>query len=336
MIKKLILLFTTMFLYCYSFADTVPSYPATQVKINNNSTFIMGLQSAPFDMNAHYNQSNNNQESNVYLCYTVDTNNVLYYLNKSCNPSIINDTFNTINIKDFFNNKTYDAIMSATSDNQGNIYFLIDSIFPSGYIICYNIITGDHRIISFALYYQISSFNRDTFTSDNQGNLYVKALYDSYPTIILQSKDNGNTWQDVTYNLIDFPHQFIDGIMYNNFMGALQTDLDYQDTSGYKNLLLNLPDNNTNWLLNAIQPDYDANDFADGNYSYTGYFYRSHTCGGVSACNFGYYTNWQIIRFMVTNVDTQNGLIIKSSFDNQNNMYFTMQNGIMYYFKAPM
>lgn len=311
------------------FADT-PSYPATQVSINHNSTFIMGLQSAPFAMNAHYIPSSNNQ--NVNLCYTVDMNNTLYYLNKSCNPSIINFAFNTANIKNFFIDKTNDYIKSATADNQGNIYFLIDALNSQGYLISFNIINGQHQVLNLGAYYQIMGNNFKALTSDNQGYLYLNGFYLGN-RVILQSKDYGITWSNITSNLDDYAQEVIYGILYDNFAGELQTKITYENAFGQQTLLMHLTDNTSLWFLDQVKM---PNNFYSPmiNYSYTGFAYGGRYCEPLY-CIFGYYTD-QINPFTVTNANiTSNMNFENNSFDNQNNMYFILSDGSMYYFKAP-
>lgn len=315
--------------------DNTQTLQTSKVSIDGKSSFSIPLQNSPSST------SLNNTGSN--FCYTIDKNNVLYFYNQACSPSIMSNDFESINLT-LYGIQNNTPVFNSASDNAGNIY--IGSYGNSSSLLKCNINTKLCNTLNVPSY---SSGSTTQLINDSFGNLYFPAHKNGYNASIIQkSTDTGATWQNVEYNLdgLDtiYGTPISYALMYNPKTNQVVDSIAYKNRYGeqFEFWALQAPNGNL-WSLysdDVLSPDLMVDKQYDGAMaiSNTGYTYIADRVNDGGGSRFYYFNNNQWINFTVDTPERvpSSATVFSMTFDSQNNIYITYSTGQTFWAKAPI
>lgn len=273
------------------------------------------------------------------FCYTIGTNNVLYYYNAPCSPTVVQNNFIELNLIPFLSNSN-DIPTSTASDANHNVYIqMLRSNSYGTYILKCNIQQSVCTTLTLPSEFWYSAYGYN-FVNDAQGNLYLLRS-NSYPWM---SSDGGITWQAESFNLgTGYVQPYFRGLLFDPNTLQIVSQFSYINHFGNQSELVGLMEGSNNW--NTLTEFANDNMFVMGGniFSQTGYLYSifgnyGDWDGGLGLSIY-YYANGQDNMFIVNapaGVNLNGATVYSSAFDQQNNLYITFSNGVTIYVKAPI
>lgn len=271
------------------------------------------------------------------FCYTIGTNNILYYYNAPCSPTVVQNSFIELNLIQFLSNPN-DIPVNTATDRNNNIYIqVLDSVTDQYYLLRCNVVHNNCTNITLPN----NAYNPYpiNFIIDNLGQLHTLSLYPLwggngiFPWV---SSDGGNTWQMESFNLgTGYVQPKFNGLLFDPNTQQVISQFNYINHFGNQSELVGLVVGSNTWQPVANFP-YGYPLFSQTGYQYSVSGNYGDWDGGLGV---HYYANSQDNVFVVnapTGINLNGATVYSSAFDQQNNLYITFNTGVTIYVKAPM
>lgn len=275
------------------------------------------------------------------FCYTIGTNNILYYYNAPCSPTVVQNSFIELNLIPFLNNPDDIPINTATDTNH-NIYI---QVFAGAnnqyYLLRCNI--GQNNCTNITLPNSSYITSPINFITDSLGNLHTLNQYPLWGNSVFPwvSSDGGNTWQVESFNLgTGYVQPKFRGLLFDPNTRQIISQFNYINHFGSQSEFVGLMEEGSTWQqldnLNGYSIYMMGSIFSQTGYMYSVFGNYGDGNGGLLV---HYYANAQDNIFVINapdGVNLKGTNVYSAAFDQQNNLYITFSNGVTIYTKAPI